>query len=79
MANMTLSIPDDLFIEMKNFPELKWSEVARKAIIDKLEILKITDAIANKSKLTQKDINEFDKIIKTAVFKRLKNENNLRQ
>lgn len=78
MTNMTLSIPDSIYAEMQAFPELKWSEVARRAIVDKLEFLKITDTIANKSKLTQKDVNKFDKMIKTAVFKRLKNENNLR-
>ncbi len=32
MANMTLSIPDGLHKKMKKFSEVKWSEVARKAI-----------------------------------------------
>ena len=33
MPNITLSIPDDIYRKMKKYPEVKWSEVARKAII----------------------------------------------
>jgi hypothetical protein len=32
MAHITLSIPDDMFKRMKKFSEIKWSEVARRAI-----------------------------------------------
>ena len=32
MGNMTLSIPDDMQKEMKSFSEVKWSEIARRAI-----------------------------------------------
>ncbi len=76
MANITLSIPDNIYTEMQAFPELKWSEVARRAIIDKLEILKITNIIANKSKLTQKDVDEFSAKIKKEANKRFLNVNN---
>ena len=37
MGNITLSIPDEIHKDMRNFSEVKWSEVARKAIIEKLE------------------------------------------
>ena len=33
MANITLSIPDDIKDKMKRYPEIKWSEVVRKAIL----------------------------------------------
>ena len=32
MAHITLSIPDDLYKKMKEYPEIKWSEIARNAI-----------------------------------------------
>ena len=32
MVNMTLAIPDKLHSKMKQYPEIKWTEVARKAI-----------------------------------------------
>jgi hypothetical protein len=37
MANITLSIPDDVRERMKNYPEIKWSEVVRRAILDYLD------------------------------------------
>jgi hypothetical protein len=70
MTNMTLSMPDDISREMKKFSEIKWSEVARKAIIEKLETLKLAEKIANKSKLTKKDVEEFSRKIKSGGAKR---------
>lgn len=74
MTNMTLSMPNDVYEEMQKFSEVKWSEVARKAIITKLETLKLADEIASKSKLTQKDVDEFSKMIKESATKRFLNE-----
>ncbi|HDD64394.1 MAG: hypothetical protein DRJ32_02190 [Thermoprotei archaeon] len=39
MANITLSIPDEIYRKMKKHPEIKWSEIARKAIIEYLNRL----------------------------------------
>ena len=64
MGNMTLSIPNQVQNEMKQFTEVRWSEVARKAIIEKIETLKTAEKLASKSKLTKKDIEEFNKKIK---------------
>lgn len=79
MANMTLSIPDDLHKEMKKYSEVRWSEVARKAIASRLEDLRILDKIADKSKLTEKDVEEFSKKIKASATKRFLNEHNNRR
>jgi len=70
MGNMTLAIPDDVQIEMKHFSEVRWSEVARKAILQKIEALKMAEKLAEKSKLTQKDVDEFNKKIKSLAGKR---------
>ena len=70
MANMTLSIPDSVYNDMKQFPDVRWSEVARRAIIDKMEMLKIVEEIASKSKLTQKDVDELSKKVNAAASKR---------
>ncbi|MBS3062464.1 MAG: hypothetical protein J4203_01200 [Candidatus Diapherotrites archaeon] len=43
MPNMTLSIPKPLHEEMKKYPEYKWSEVARKAIQEKIEAARLAD------------------------------------
>ena len=39
MANVTLSVPDDLHRRMKKHREVRWSEVVRRAITEYLENL----------------------------------------
>jgi predicted CopG family antitoxin len=58
MANITLSVPDDLHQKMKKHSEIKWSEVARKAIEKKVHDLELLDELTSKSKLTEKDVLE---------------------
>lgn len=70
MGNITLSLPEEVQKDMKQFAEIRWSEVARKAIIEKLETLKMAEKIANKSRLSEKDIKEFSKKIKSLATKR---------
>jgi len=70
MGNITLSIPDNVHKEMRNFSEVRWSEVARKAIIQKLETLHLADELAKKSKLTKKDVADFSDKIKSLATKR---------
>jgi preprotein translocase subunit Sec63 len=77
MANIVLSIPNDLQAEMRQFPKVKWDEVARKAIISRLDSLKSLERmnqIAKKSKLTQKDINELSRKINASANKKFLDE-----
>ena len=39
MTNMTISIPEELYKRMKTHPEIRWSEIVRKAIAEYLEKL----------------------------------------
>ena len=70
MPNMTLSIPTELHNIVKQHNEIKWSEVARKAMWVQARRLNIMDKLANKSKLTEKDIDEIDHKIKAGLLKR---------
>jgi len=74
MGNLTLSMPDEVQKKMKLFSEVRWSEVARKAIIERIETLNEAERIAQKSKLTEKDVREFSKKIKSLATKRFLNE-----
>ncbi|MCB9358350.1 hypothetical protein H6503_00305 [Candidatus Woesearchaeota archaeon] len=74
MTNITLSLPDEVHAEMRKFSEVRWSEVARKAIIDRLEALKMAEKIAGKSELTSKDVKEFANLIKKKSNKRFLDE-----
>ncbi len=67
MANITLSISDEIHKIMKKHSELRWSEVARRAIIEQVHKLEFMDKIASKSKLTASDIKEVNKKIKKGI------------
>ena len=69
MTNMTLSIPDELHKRMQKFSEIKWSEIARRAIEQRIADLEVIDKIASKSKLTRKDVEEISKKIKSSASK----------
>lgn len=71
MGNITLALPDEIQKEMKHFSEVRWSEVARKAIIERLDSLRLAEKLAQKSKLTQKDVDEFSKKIKSLATQRV--------
>ena len=70
MTNMTLSIPSELHKKMKKFREIRWSEIARRAIEERVEDLEAMNRIASKSKLTKKDVEEISKKIKKGIAKR---------
>ncbi|MBS3802501.1 MAG: hypothetical protein KGY65_07120 [Candidatus Thermoplasmatota archaeon] len=70
MANITLSVPNEVRKKMKHFSEVKWSEVARKAIIEKIEMMTLAEKLAEKSELTEQDVKEFSKKIKSSAAKR---------
>jgi len=70
MVNMTLSIPDELHEKMKRLSEVRWSEVARRAIEERINDLETMNRIASKSKLTKKDVEEISKKIKRSAAKK---------
>ena len=69
MANITLTISEDLKEELQKHKEVNWSAVTRRAMQDHLRKLHIADAISSKSKLTQKDIADLDKLVKHDIAK----------
>lgn len=54
MSNLTLSIPIELKGKLERFPEINWSEVARQAFREKLNILEKMQSMLSKSKLSEK-------------------------
>ena len=70
MPNVTLSIPEEIHKVMKVHNEIRWSEIARRAISKQVHKLMIMDKIASKSKLTMKDIEVINKKVKEDLIKR---------
>jgi len=71
MGNITLAIPEELHQKMKNHSEIRWSEVVRKTIFEKVEALDMLDKITRKSKLTKKDVDEIARKVNKEVFAEL--------
>lgn len=61
MSNLTLYIPDAIYVKMKKYNELKWSEIARKAIEEKIKQLEESDyrLTALKRLSKEEDASEF--------------------
>lgn len=70
MVNITFAVSEQLHEKMQRFPEVKWSEVARRAIEKKAEDLEFLNKIAEKSKLTKEDVEQIGERIKSAAAKR---------
>ncbi len=71
MTNITLAVPEELHQKMKQHAEIRWSDVVRKTIAQRVELLEVMDKIARKSKLTMKDVDEISHKIKREVFEEL--------
>jgi len=66
---MTLSVPQDLYTIIKKHNQIKWSEIARRAMWDYAKKMELLDQLTADSKLTEKDVMELDKVIKKALTK----------
>lgn len=72
MSSLTLAIPEALRREMKDFRYINWSEVARAAIIDKLEFLKKMNQLLSKSTLTEDDTIKYGRMVKNRQWTKTK-------
>ncbi len=70
MANVTLAVPEELRKIMKSHPEIKWSEVARKAMWEYARKLELMDEVTSESKLTESDVSEVGRMIKDGLTSR---------
>lgn len=68
MPNVTLSIPEKLHEKMKKHSEIRWSEVVRKSISEKIEDLELMDKLTKKSRLTHADVDKIAHKVNRDVF-----------
>jgi hypothetical protein len=57
---------------MRRHPEIKWSEIARKAMWEYARKLEFMERIAGESRLSEKDVLELDKRVKAGLRGRYK-------
>ncbi len=71
MTNITLAVPEELHQRMKIHGDVRWSEVARRAIEKKVHDLELLDRLTSKSRLTERDVEEISRRIDGAIAKRI--------
>lgn len=72
MASLTLAVPAELKQKMDSFRYINWSEVARAAIVNKVQMLQRMDKLLSKSILTQEDTIKYGRLINKHIWKRHK-------
>lgn len=70
MPTMTLAVPDELKKKMEKFPEMNWSEVARQAIRQRVEMLETLKEFTKDSTMTEEDALELGRKVNKALAKR---------
>jgi hypothetical protein len=70
MPNVTIAVTDELKKEMEKMPEVNWSGVARKAIAQRIELLKKLDKLTASSTLTEEDTILLGRKVKAGMAKK---------
>ncbi|MFZ5801281.1 MAG: hypothetical protein ACOY3D_07925 [Candidatus Omnitrophota bacterium] len=70
MASLTLSIPTEIKHKMDEFMYINCSEIARRSILSKLQLLKKMDKLLSKSTLTEADTIKYGRMIKKRQWAR---------
>ena len=74
MPNMTLSLPEDVYRIVKAHNEVRWSEIARRAIEDYAKKITLLNAMTENSELNEEDIAALDKKVKAGIQKHYKSK-----
>lgn len=74
MPNMTLSLPEDVYRIVKTHKEVRWSEIARRAIEDYAKKIALLNTMTAKSELTEDNIMALDKNVKSGIQEHYKSK-----
>lgn len=67
MVNVTFAVPKELHEIMRRHPEIKWSEIARKAMWEYAQKLELMERVTSGSRLSEKDVLELNKRVKAGL------------
>jgi len=57
--NMTVTIEDPLWENMKEHHEIRWSAVMKESVKEKLKALQVLHHLTKSTKLSEEEINDF--------------------
>jgi predicted CopG family antitoxin len=70
MPNITISVSEELYTAIKKHKQVRWSEVARRAMELYAKKLTLLDKLLKNSELTDEDAIEIGRKIKHGIAKR---------
>lgn len=70
MATMTLALPDTMKQRIDEHPEINWSEIARQAILKKIDELAFVKEFTRDSTMTEEDAEKLGRQLNKKVAKR---------
>jgi hypothetical protein len=70
MANITLTIPDELHEKLKSRSEIRWSELMRKILSEKIAEFESMEKLVSESKLTFDDAKQISEKVDKNVAKK---------
>ncbi len=70
MANLILTVPEDLKKIIEKYKDINWDEIARKALWEHAQKVELMEKIVVNSQLTDEDTLEIGRKIKQEVAKR---------
>lgn len=71
MASLTLAISEELKKKMEKHKEINWSEIARQAIKQKLELLAKMDELLKNSELTETETIKLGRRVNKKITEKL--------
>ena len=70
MSTVTIAVPEEIKEKMIEFPEMNWSAVARKAIVERIKFMEAMNKQLAKSQLTEEETISLGRKVKRAVSKK---------
>jgi hypothetical protein len=71
MPNITISVSEELYKTIKHHKQIRWSEVARRAMANYAQKLAMLDKLTEKSELTEEDAVRIGRKINKSMAKKL--------
>ena len=70
MVNVTFAVPEELHKVMKKHSEIKWSEIARRALWEHAKKIELMEKLVAKSELTEEQAEAIGRKIKAGLRKK---------
>ena len=72
MPSITLQIPSEIKEILSKHPEIEWKKIVTGTLWDYTKKIRLADKISSKSKLSQEDIEQLDRVVKEGLLKHYK-------